>query len=91
MLVVAASLRIARAHEHDTEEIPDGSAISAEPLVCWDERRMNMGNGTDGSIGCDIMGTYSDYDDGIWGCVSIWDGLGGEFCSTTRETDWEGN
>lgn len=33
--VIAATASMAMAHEHHEDEIPDGSAVSAEPLVSF--------------------------------------------------------
>jgi hypothetical protein len=40
-LLLAMTANMAAAHEHHEDEIPDGSGISAEPLVsvCWEWKK----------------------------------------------------
>lgn len=65
----------ATAHEHHGEDIPDGQAVTAEPIVCFGMLRglrewwtLMMG------AGLDIMGTYYTSNRYLWPDLPHWDG-----------------
>jgi hypothetical protein len=88
-LLIAATARTSYAHEHHDDAIPEGEAISPDPLVSW-KRTTTHNGGVDayGIIGFYIMDTYSSTDVCFWHHLPHWNGIRSKSMTTLVSQQW---
>jgi hypothetical protein len=88
-LLIAATARTSYAHEHHDDAIPEGEAISPDPLVSWRGQHPSIEMWILTEItGFHIMDTYSNTNDGVWHYLPYWDGARSEPMTTFILQRW---